>query len=70
MNRVTKQKNQTKEDNIDGIRSPRSLDGVKNRIEFHGDNEMNMMLSDLIGRAEKLKLKALRQTYITSFLEK
>ena len=41
-------------DNIDDIRS---LDGVKNYIEVHGDNEMNMMLNDLIGRVEKLKTK-------------
>ena len=34
-----------------------SLDRVKNCIEVHGDNEMNMMLNDLIGRVEKLKLK-------------
>ena len=47
-----------------------SLDGVKNCIEVHGDNEMNMMLNDLIGRVEKLKLKTLRQTNITSFLKK
>ena len=47
-----------------------SLDGVKNCIEGHGDNEMNMILNDLIGRVEKLKLKILRQTNITSFLKK
>ena len=47
-----------------------SFDGVKNCIEGHGDNEMNMMLNDLIGRVEKLKLKILRQTNITSFLKK
>ena len=47
-----------------------SLDGVKNCTEVRGDNEMNMMLNDLIGRVEKLKLKTLRQTYITSFLKK
>ena len=47
-----------------------SLDGVKNCIEGHGDNEMNMMLNDLIGKVEKLKLKILRQTNITSFLKK
>ena len=29
-----------------------SFDGVKNSIEVHGDNEMNMMLNDLIGRTE------------------
>ena len=34
-----------------------SLDRVKNCIEVHGDNEVNMMLNDLIGRVEKLKLK-------------
>ena len=39
-----------------------SLDGVKDK--------MNMMLNDLIGRVEKLKLKTLRQTNITSFLKK
>ena len=39
-----------------------SLDGVKNK--------MNMMLNDLIGSVEKLKLKTLRQTNITSFLKK
>ena len=37
-----------------------SLDGGKNCIEVHGDNEMIMMLNGLIGRAEKLKLKTLR----------
>ena len=48
-----------------------SLDGIKNCIEVHGGNEMNMMLNDLIGRVEKLKLKTLRQTnIITSFLKK
>ena len=47
-----------------------SLDGVQNSIEVHGDNEMNMMLNDLIGRVEKLKLKALWQTNISSFLKK
>ena len=47
-----------------------SLDRVKNCIEVHGDNEMNMMLNDLIGRVEKLKLKTLRQTNITSILKK
>ena len=47
-----------------------NLDGVKTCIEVHGDNEMNMMLNDLIGRVEKLKLKTLRQTNITSFLKK
>ena len=31
---------------------------------------MNIMLNDLIGRVEKLKLKTLRQTNITSFLKK
>ena len=31
---------------------------------------MNMMLNDLIGRVEKLKLKTLRQTNINSFLKK
>ena len=46
------------------------LDRVKNCIEVHLDNEMNMMLNDLIGRVEKLKLKTLRQTNITSFLKK
>ena len=47
-----------------------SLDGVKNCIEVQEDNKMNMMLNDLIGRVEKLKLKTLRQTNITSFLKK
>ena len=47
-----------------------SVAGVKNCIEVHGDNEMNMMLNDLIRRVEKLKLKILRQTNITSFLKK
>ena len=47
-----------------------SLDGVNNCIENHGDNEVNMMLNDLIGRFEKLKLKILRRTNITSFLKK
>ena len=47
-----------------------SLDGVKNCIEVHGDNEMNMMLNDLIRRVEKLKLKTFRQTNITSLLKK
>ena len=46
-----------------------SLDEVKNYIQVHGGNEMNMMLNDLIGRVEKLKLKILRQTNITSFLK-
>ena len=57
-------------DNIEGIRSTRSLDRVKNCIEVHGDNEMNKMLNDLTGRVVKLKLKTLRQTNITSFLKK
>ena len=47
-----------------------SFDGVKNCIEVHGENEMNMMLNDLNDRVEKLKLKTLRQTNITSFLKK
>ena len=47
-----------------------TLDGVKNCIEVHGDKEMNVMLNDLIGRVEKLKLKTLRQTNITGFLKK
>ena len=47
-----------------------TLDRVKNCVEVHGDNKMNMMLNDLIGRVEKLKLKTLRQTNITSFLKK
>ena len=47
-----------------------SLNGVKHCIEFHGDNEMNTILNDLIGRVEKLKLKSLRETTITSFLKK
>ena len=47
-----------------------SLDGVKNCIEVHRDNEMNMMLNDLIDRVEKLKLKTLRQPNITSFIKK
>ena len=46
-----------------------SLDEVKNYIQVHGGNDMNMMLKDLIGRVEKLKLKILRQTNITSFLK-
>ena len=33
-----------------------SLNGVKNCTEVHGDNEMNMMLNDLIGRVEKLTI--------------
>ena len=37
-----------------------SLDGVKNCIEVHEDNKINMMLNDLIARVEKLKLKTLR----------
>ena len=46
------------------------LDGANNCIEVYGDNEMNMMLNDLIGRVEKLRLKTLRETNITSFLKK
>ena len=37
-----------------------SLDEVENCIEVYGDNEMNMILNDLIGRVKKLKLKSLR----------
>ena len=47
-----------------------SLDGVKNCIEVHGDNEMNMTLNILIGRVQKLKLKISRETNISSFLKK
>ena len=47
-----------------------SLAVVKICIEVHGDNEMDMMLNDLIGRVEKLKLKTLWQTNISSFLKK
>ena len=47
-----------------------SFDEVKNCIEVHGDNEMNMMLNDLIGRIEKVKRKTKRQSNITSFLKK
>ena len=47
-----------------------SLDRVKNCIEVYGDNEMNMVLNDLIGRVQKLELKTLRQTNITTFLKK
>ena len=37
-----------------------SLDGVKNCIEVHEDNEINMMLNYLIARVEKLKPQTLR----------
>ena len=47
-----------------------SLDRVKNCIEVYGDNEMNMVLNDLTGRVQKLELKTLRQTNITTFLKK
>lgn len=33
-----------------------SLDEIKNIIEVHGDNEVNMILNDVISRVEKLKL--------------
>ena len=55
---------------LTGLEALESLDGVKNCIEVHGDNEMSMILNDLTGRVEKLNLKTLRQTNITSFLEK
>ena len=33
-----------------------SLDEIKNTIEVHGDNEVNIFLNDVISRVEKLKL--------------
>ena len=42
------------------LTSEANIDKVENCIEVYGDNEMNMILNDLIGRVKKLKLKSLR----------
>ena len=41
-----------------------SLDAVKCFTEIHGDKQMNVMLSELIGKVETLKLQIVRQSTI------
>ena len=38
--------------------------------EIHGDKQMNVMLNELIGKVETLKLQNIRQTTIHRYLEK
>ena len=47
----------------------RCLDEVKQFAEVHGDNNLNMTLTDLIGRFEALKLQKLKQSDIHKFFK-
>ena len=44
-----------------------SLDAVKCFAEIHGDKQMNVMLNELIGKEETLKLQNSRQNTIHVF---
>ena len=41
-----------------------SLDAVKCFAKIHGDKQMNVMLNELIGKVETLKLQNVRQSTI------
>ena len=41
-----------------------SLDAVKCFTKIHGDKQMNVMLNELIGKVETLKLQNVRQSTI------
>ena len=41
---------------LTALEAIRCLDEVKQFAEFHGDNDLNMALADLIGRFKALKL--------------
>ena len=47
-----------------------SLDAVKCFAESHGDKQMNVMLNELIGKVETLKLQNVRQSTIHMFFKK
>ena len=47
-----------------------SQDDVKCFTKIHGDKQMNVMLNELIGIVEKLKLKKVRQSTIHMFFKK
>ena len=47
-----------------------SLDAVKCFVETDGDNHMNVMLNELTGKEETLKLQNVRQSTIHMFFKK